>query len=35
MSISFLVSLTQKNRLWYFSIYTLFLSILLGLYNGI
>ena len=35
ISISLLVKLTQKNRFWYFSIYTLLLSILLGLYNGI
>ena len=35
ISIDLLVKLIQRRKLWYFSIYTLFLSILLGLYNGI
>ena len=34
-AIDLLVKLIQKHRLWYFSFYCLFLSILLGIYNGI
>jgi len=35
IAIDFLVKLIQKHRLWYFSFYCLFLSILIGVYNGI